>query len=680
VNLPTFSLHRGLKGGCGVGKKQLVLWIVVSAGIGLALWFRIALFNAGCANMPATDDECIIALQAKQIARGEFSLLMLAQPYMFPLETYLMAPVINLLPRTAFGARVMAFGCGLLSLFLAWLILRRWGRLQEVWPGFLLLLAGSPFLMMLQYGLALPGYPSLILLSSLMVWLAQRHKETASDVSRLAAFGVGFLGGVACSVTMLALPVLVMAGAMIGLHWNWRVARWTIPLVLLGAVVGLIPHWLAQVLYGGEGSAIFRMDSWRDALDSFVTPTLSVTVPGVLGLGCPVTPGSLDRVDGFLLNATVYGWMWFLSLVGVTLKAIIVEWPRYWRDRWLSLDAGLVFVGVSWMSLIMFLFSSRSGAESYRYLTLIAWAWPFLIVYWYVHSGQIMRVAIGTFTVLVLVINLHNADGLLTRWRDPAFTQQLKAHDLVPVIHYLDSRGIRHAYSTYADTYRITFATDERIVCAQLYNERFPSWPLPYKTTVVDPATNVAYVLSADNRFTPSLFERDMESVNVTYRVQSCGAYKVYTDFASVQERTDTVIFSQVDASHSPDKAADRINDPAQFWRSEGALQQTGMWVSVEWSEPRQVGHVLLSHGIFSRDSPDKVHVYFQAKGAWVKFPDPLSCVSVPFMFSNGHPVYGGEMTRLDFPYPIKTTGLKFEIATPRVHQAWTIYQISLTP
>ena len=54
--------------------------------IGVALVVRVALFWAGCANMPAFDDECIIALQAKQIAHGDVSLLMLAQPYLFPLE------------------------------------------------------------------------------------------------------------------------------------------------------------------------------------------------------------------------------------------------------------------------------------------------------------------------------------------------------------------------------------------------------------------------------------------------------------------------------------------------------------------------------------------------------------------------------------------------------------------
>ena len=232
-----------------------------------------------------------------------------------------------------------------------------------------------------------------------------------------------------------------------------------------------------------------------------------------------------------------------------------------------------------------------------------------------------------------------------------------------------------------ADAYRITFATDERIVCAQLYNERFPSWPLPYKTTVVDPATNVAYVLSEDGRFTASLFDRDLASAKVACRVESCGNFKVYTDFVSSSMRTpDTMLFSRAEASHSPDKVVDRINDPTQFWRCEGALQQTGMWVSVEWLEPRQVGHVLLSHGFFVQDCPDAVHVYYKTKETWEKLPDPLACLSVPFMFSNGHPVYGGEMTRLDFPFPVETTGLKLEIATPRIHRAWTIYQISIAP
>jgi hypothetical protein len=663
-------------------KNHWVLWIAVILAVGFAVYLRVALFRSGCANMPANDDECIIALQAKQIAHGHFSLLMLAQPYLFPLEAYLMAPFIEWLPRTAFGARVLAFSMGLLAAVLGWMILRRWGRLSDTWPGILLLLFGSPFLFILQIGLALPGYPSLLLLSALMVWLAQL-RDLSPARSQIAAVGVGILGGLACSVTMLALPVLITTGAMIGLQRNWILTKWASLLVVLGTLAGLCPYWLARLLFGGAGNDLFSLHLWHEALGHFLSPTLSDTIPAVLGLGCPVAPGSVDRVASHLVPAPVYGWLWFLSLTGITIKALVDGWIRWRRDKWLSLDFGLVFAGISWLCLIFFLFSSRSMSHTYRYVILIAWAWPFLLAYGYLHSGRLGRMGIGTLTALILAVNLTNTSGLLQRWNHPAFDTQLGSHDLSPVIRYLDSRGIHHAYSTYADSYRLTYATDERITCAQLYNERFPAWPLPYKTDVVDPSTNVAYVLSMDSRFTSEMFERDMASTKVICRIQECGAYKVYTDFVSPSKEEDIELieFTRAEASHSPDKVKSRINDPTQFWRSEGSFQEVGMWVSVEWPGSRRVGHVMVNHGMCSQDSPDTVHIFYKVQEDWVKLPGgPLACVSMPFVFRNGHPVYGGEISLLEFPSPVETTGLKIEVANPRTHRAWTIYGITLAP
>jgi len=658
---------------------RMATGIAVVLVVVLALWVRWALFGAGCSNMPAVDDECIIALQAKQIARGEFSLLMLAQPYMFPLEAYLMAPVVELLPRTAFGARIMAFSMGLVSLLLGWLIIRKWGSLADVWPGVLLLLFGSPFLLLLQYGIALPGYPSLIFLSTLMTWLAQKWVDSKSIPGGRAVV-IGFLGGLCCSVTMLALPVLIMAGAMSALSRNWRLARWTFPLFIAGAFLGFIPNWLARYFCNGVGGDIFRLESWRVALEGLVSPTLTFTLPAALGMGCPVVPGSLDRIEISPPLGLAYGVLWLLLLVVVSLKSLGAGWARLRHDRWLTLDAGLVFAGVSWICLIMFLFSARSASHAYRYLTLIAWAWPFLVGYLYCHSGRLGRWVVGGLTLLILSVNVYNGMAILKRWSDPAFGAQLKSHDLGAVIRYLDERGIRRAYSVYADAYRLTYATDERIICAQLYNERFPSWPLPYKEDRVDPATNVAYVLSMDSCFSSAVFERDLASAKVSCRVQECGAYKVYTDFVSSMADAKSVTVSKADASHSSENVAGRMNDPDLFWRSEGYHQQTGMWVSVEWHEPRQVGHMLLNHGVFVQDCPDTVHVYYRQDREWVRLPDPMSCLCVPFIFKNGHPVYGGEMTRVDLPAPVVTAGLKIEIVNPRVRRAWTIYDIAIAP
>ena len=89
---------------------------------------------------------------------------------------------------------------------------------------------------------------------------------------------------------------------------------------------------------------------------------------------------------------------------------------------------------------------------------------------------------------------------------------------------------------------------------------------------------------------------------------------------------------------------------------------------------------MLLTHGASSEDYPDTVHVYYRSKGEWIRLPDPVSCLSVPFMFKNGHPIYGGEMTRVDLPAPVETSGLKLEIANPRLERAWTIHDIAIVP
>ncbi len=660
-------------------RNKYALYILITVLIGSALAARFALFQAGCANMPAVDDECIIALQAKQIANGNFSLLMLAQPYMFPLEAYLMAPIIDFLPRTALGARTVAFGLGLLSLLFGWLIIRRWGSWPDVWPGILLLCFGAPFLQILQYGIALPGYPSLIFLSTLIIWLAQKYSDSGPP-SKGSAFIIGILGGLACSVTMLALPVVMMAGAMIGLHRSWRLAVWTAPLFILGAVIGFTPQWLANYIYSGTNGDVFRIVPWRTALARLLSPTLDYTLPAALGMGCPIVPGSRTLIECLPSYRMVYGCLWLILLTGVTLKALQVGWARWWKNRWLSLDAGLVFAGVSWLCLAMFLFGARSASHTYRYLTLAILAWPFLMGYYYCHAKRRMRWVLGGLTLFFLTLNLYCSWGLLQHWRNPAFGQQLGSHDLKPVINYLNERGIRHAYSVYADAYRLTYATDERIMCAQLYNERFPTWPLPFKEDLVDPATHVAYVLSDDNRFTAGVFEGDLNFAKVSYRSQTCGAYKVYTDFVSAVNESPASPFSKVTASHGGGKPATKLNTPGQFWRSEGSLQSTGMWISVEWSAPRQLRHILMKHGVYIKDYPGTVQVYYLSENKWIPLPEPLTCSPLPFRFKNGHPIYGGANTHIELPSSILTSGIKLEIVEPRIHQAWTIYEIASAP
>jgi len=655
--------------------------LTAAAVLGVAL--RVAVFATSARHIPAFDDECKIALQAKHIAHGDCSLLILASPYIFPLDAYLMAPLIRVLPHNACGVRLLAFGAGLLSLAFSLLILRRWGRLRDTWPGVALVLFGSIYLLALQNGCAMPGYYSLLLLASVTVWLADRQATDAARRPWVTALLAGAAGGLACSETMLSLPVLVATGAMLGLHRSRRTARLALPALVLGALLGLLPHFAATLLHPEAFGAVERSVSWKQALNRLCSPAMDVTLPAALGLAPPAFPDGELRVGRFATHGLWFSLAWSGVLLGATVLALRRGIRRWRQDRWPSLDIGLVFVGISWMCLGLFLFSGRAHHHTYRYFAPLVWSFPFLVCYLYRSANRPVRWALGTVTAAFLAANAINDVALLKCWSAPGFADELKSYDLQPALRYLNERGINRGYATYVDAYRFTFETDERFVVCQPFNERFPGWLVPFREQV-DPVTNVAYILSDTYKFTPELLAADLHRMNVAYRSQACGHYTVFTDFSGPQWRVGKAIphvAMKAQASHNPKDAAAMLDDSLKsFWRCNGLLQLKGMWVAVTWAEPRRVQRLRLDHGFMGRDHDhaERINIYAKVDGDWRTVATKVSDDPQPFEFRNGHPVYGRAITDITLTNAVQATGLKVEIADPRSNLAWTIYDFNV--
>lgn len=652
-------------------------WILAGAGIVLAVALRLALFGVSCAHVPAFDDECKIALQAKQIRAGERPLLILASPYIFPLDAYLMAPFIDILPRTAAGARLLATVSGLLSLFLSLLILRRWGPARDVWPGALLILFGSAYLLALQHGCAMPGYATLVTISALALLLAQRQWHEGRH-PWLTALATGLLVGLACSETMLCLPILIMVGAMTGLQRNWRAAAVALPAFALGAALGLLPHFLAKMVHTGAFAAVQHSVTLQEGWRKLLSPALNPTLPAAFGFGVPVYPDTRERLAWLAGLDRVGGFAWIALLAWATIVAVRDALRRWRTERWPSVDAMTAFVGISWLCLGLFLFSGRSHSHTYRYFTPIVWSFPFLVAGLYRSAGKPARILIGSLAILLAAVNLGSTGALLAQWRAPGFATAIKAYDLTPVIRYLDERGITRGYASYVDAYRFTFATGGRITLSQVYNERFPGWPVPFKEEV-DASTNVAYVLSDSYRFTPRHFERDLAMARVGFRKEQCGHFTVYTDFTSpwaTPPAIPSLMPHRASASHNAGDAALFMDGLPTFWRCSGYNQMTGMWVSAEWSMPRSIGRILLDHGKSDSDHPETVHVSILQDGSWTRVAENLPVLPEPFEFLNGHPVYGRAIALLELARPVTTTGIRIEIARPRSRYAWTLAEL----
>ena len=110
-----------------------------------AVALRTTFFVVSVRYVPASSDESIIGLQAKRIATQlRTPLLMMAQPYLFPLEAYASAPFIRWLPRTAFGVRLVPFIMGWVGVVCVFAVLRRLGTWRGVWPVALLVFFAPP--------------------------------------------------------------------------------------------------------------------------------------------------------------------------------------------------------------------------------------------------------------------------------------------------------------------------------------------------------------------------------------------------------------------------------------------------------------------------------------------------------------------------------------------------------
>ena len=90
----------------------------------VALAMRLFMIVASVEHAPLTADESITVLQAKRVCKGELTLLVFAQPDQFPMEAYLSAPLVHLVPRNTPGARYMSFIEGFTGLILLILLAR----------------------------------------------------------------------------------------------------------------------------------------------------------------------------------------------------------------------------------------------------------------------------------------------------------------------------------------------------------------------------------------------------------------------------------------------------------------------------------------------------------------------------------------------------------------------------
>ncbi len=654
-------------------KTMLVLLTTV------AIALRVAFFCVSILSLQPSADESIAALQAQDISRGAFPLLFTAQPYLFPLESYIMAPFARFLPPNAFGARLIPFLLGLLTMLVTLRLLQRISGGKTAWPGALLVLFPSSYYLTLEAAYALPGYTALPLLAGLGL-LAASNAHGEGWKALAAGVLSGFASGLMFSSHMLALPVALMLAVCVCLGTGWRKALVSSVCFASGAALGLVPYLAAKFLIPGAHVAATATLPPAQALARLWSPALTHTLTTALGLRTCIFPDD-DSVALTGLPDPFWGAVWAVVLLSCIGLVAVQAGRRIARQKWPSLLVGETFTGIAALTLLAFLFSMRADSRSYRYFLPLVWSFPFLLNYLCAHVPRPVKRLFLTFAILLAVWNISASVYVMHHWRDPGFPARTAAvADLEPALAFLKQQDIRHVVASYGAAYRINFMSGGTIIASQPFNERFPGWPVPYKDAV-DRASDTAYVLTDTIRFLkPGVFERHLNTMGVQGDKQQAGDFSVYYNFRETAPQPATPLppdMLTMTTSHNHVSAA-RMNDGlvSTKWTTQ-CLQTEGMWLRIGLREPRTLQKLRLCYGPYHRDQALEMEIMVLVDGDWRIVRPAAAHPFDKFIFENGHPVYGDTTQTITFA-PVETTALMLRITKPNRQYSWTLTELKL--
>ena len=580
-----------------------------------ALALRLYFFHSSITYIPVSTDEALEFLIAKAILNGSWPLLFWGTPYQFPIESYLLAPFIPYLPVNATGARLLLALLASVAPFAFVLLIKKTFR-AHVYISYLLVLFPTAYIVTLQSAYFIPQYT----FTGLIAWLLPLAALPALRNPRKVFFVAlsGLLAGLALSAHLLSLPLVAAVSATLCISHNFKSALRNSFLFLIFFTIGLLPYLTVYSEVKVAANAVHGSYSFAEGFLRFFQPAITENLKILIGPEFSIFP-DLSHVPGFFsfLSMPYILLFWALLIYGTCyrLAALLVLIKN---RRWPVLELEDTMIAATWLALIAFALSKRATVGEYRYLLPVAWCFPFIVATSITRiRGSAVYLLQGALCLLI-GINLFNYVQVVANWKQPAyFSKEQDLPDLTRIIHYLKKHDIQHCFASFWHTNRITFETDEEIICSPPFNDRFAGWPLPYRETVEN-SIRAAYVLTSSKytRFPIHAFERMLNYHKLEATTKKLGPFKIYHDFSykgvaqsvKLNPSDYQIIVSDTRTIHSIGHIMDA--DRTTIWRFPKNRTET---VYVEFSFPEP----LLMH---------RVRLYFTAA---TRHPDPLYTVEL---------------------------------------------------
>jgi hypothetical protein len=502
-------------------------------------------------NWPITNsDEGSMGLLALHVAfHGDHPTFYYGQSYMAPFEGYIVAPLFRI-----FGPSLFTLRIGLLPLFAAFLIcmyyLTRLLYAEKFALAIVILLSlGSGDIIYLQMR-AIGEYPEtelfFALIPLLAAWLALtsfssiQGEKLHSKHKRIIIYGfLGLIMGLAMWDDFLILPIVALAGLLLLLFCYRELTSWAGLSLFLGVILGAFPLILYNL------TAPWNQNSWNTLLlihhnvaEEIVAQHLTwlhhlvgtfwIGIPSVTGANpdCPLTSFPLyssTNISTFpcIVFHGTWGAGYLILLIIATWCAIRAVWQSRHhffsqhealekRQVLINQCCRLMLLGSVIVTLASYVTSPRSAVPpviSYRYLLYALIAAPAIL--WPLWNGLRSR---KITTRRKMNISLLLRGGLLLLIISTFFIGTVRTFTEIPLtqaayqqedalVQYLLKIGATRIYSEYWTCNRLTFHSQEKIICSVLDDQLNPGFDryTPYRFIVrADP--HPAYIFPSGSK------------------------------------------------------------------------------------------------------------------------------------------------------------------------------------
>ncbi len=632
--------------------------------LAIALGLRTFVWLTGHQVLPVSSDESMAMLMADQVRHGHFPLLFMAQPYLFPLESYLAAPLAGL-PPGALTSRLLALLLGLLTTVLALRLVPREGSALAHWVGGWLAVLPSVSVLMLQGFYALPGYSVLMLIIVAMPLLAL--KADAEDRPQIL-LSLGVLAGLGftahpLSVCATAPACLALLSPALGVRRNLKRFAWSAS----GLLLGLLPDLLGRCFIQGANRMATEARPPAEIMERMWTIGPQGALPVALGLRPSFHPAI--KADPFILPITGFGVACGLAMV----LAIALLWrvaihlrarPEGRWPRWQLPDLLLATIV---LNILLFATAPRADSGASRYFIPTALALPLLLASM-AGTGNRMARTTGLLAGLTLLLaQMPTGWAVLKKWQEPDYALRVSVPDLKPALALLHEMDIHHVVASYGAAYRITYLSGGAITACQPWNERFPGWTLPYKE-VVEAAPRIAFVLTDAIRFLkPKLFERDMRHSGLTADSWTAGAFRVYANFRRPGAVATRRLYPTEETAAPPHLRAHPL-PPGKPDRPDS--------ITMTWTNPAALDHLLINYSA-SSNRASTMQLTLRQQGAWTGPTLNLNDRLQPLELIHQQPRYGRLHQRIELGGAM-ADGIRLISTCQREDRAWNIQAIEL--